>query len=163
MDGFSNGALWVHTLARHPQTADLFKAVVAMDGIDHAGNEDRLRWIEAPPKNQGPWILHMNEVFDRLEPFGQGNAEPLFLARGARLDEPPRRVGQDGAHLSLRLRDGTKVFKAIAFRMGPRADELRPGTPIHLAFRPVWNTFRGRTNLELQIADFQVDELELGP
>jgi len=104
----------------------------------------------------------MHQV-DRLEPFGQGNAEPLFLARGARLDEPPRRVGQDGAHLSLRLRDGTKVFKAIAFRMGPRADELRPGTPIHLAFRPVWNTFRGRTNLELQIADFQVDELELGP
>lgn len=100
---------------------------------------------------------------DRLEPFGQGNAEPLFLARDARLDAVPRRVGQEGAHLSLQLRDGARSFKAIAFRLGPRADELRPGTPIHVAFRPVWNTFRGRTNLELQIADFQVDTLELSP
>ena len=98
---------------------------------------------------------------DRLEPFGQGNAEPLFLARNARLDGVPRRVGQDGAHLSLRLRDGARAFKAIAFRLGPRADELRPGTPIHVAFRPVWNTFRGRTSLELQILDFQVDDLTL--
>lgn len=98
---------------------------------------------------------------DRLEPFGQGNAEPLFLARNARLDGPPRRVGADGAHLSLRLRDGSRAFKAIAFRLGPREPELLPGTPIHVAFRPMWNTFRGRTSLELQVVDFQVDHLEL--
>ncbi len=67
--GYSNGAMWVHTLARHPDTASLFKAVVPMDGIDQAGNEDRLRWITAPPDGSAPWILHINEIFDRFEPY----------------------------------------------------------------------------------------------
>ena len=67
--GYSNGGLWVHTLARHPETTAMFKAFVPMDGIDQAGNEDRLRWITAPPDGDAPWILHMNEIFDRFEPY----------------------------------------------------------------------------------------------
>ena len=114
--------------------------------------------VDLPLSGLTEGILHQ---IDRLEPFGAGNQEPLFLARNARLDGPPRRVGVDGAHLSLRLRDGAKCFKAIAFRLGPRADELLPGTPIHVAYRPMWNTFRGRTNLELQVLDFQVSSLEV--
>ena len=80
--GYSNGALWVHTLARHPQTSGMFKAVVPMDGIDQAGNEDHLRWITAPPAGDGPWILHMNEVFDRLEPYDGMNYVDTFLGDG---------------------------------------------------------------------------------
>jgi poly(3-hydroxybutyrate) depolymerase len=76
--GFSNGGLWVHTLARHPDTAGLFKAVVPMDGIDQAGNGDKLRWITAPPAGDGPWILHMNEIFDRFEPYDGMNSEDSY-------------------------------------------------------------------------------------
>lgn len=114
--------------------------------------------VDLPLAGLSDGIMHQ---VDRLEPFGAGNQEPVLLARNARIDGPPRRVGVDGAHLSMRLRDGNKVFKAIAFRLGPRADELLPGTPIHVAYRPMWNTFRGRTSLELQVLDFQVGELEL--
>ena len=67
--GFSNGALWAHTLARHPETAGLFKALVPVDGVDHAGVNDHLKWIDAPPEGDSPWILHVNEIFDRLEPY----------------------------------------------------------------------------------------------
>jgi hypothetical protein len=73
--GYSNGGLMVHTLARHPDTSGLFKAVVAMDGVDQAGRvdlsgrENRLRWIYAPQKGDSPWILHVNEIFDRFEPY----------------------------------------------------------------------------------------------
>jgi predicted esterase len=80
--GYSNGALWSHTLARHPETSGLFKALVPMDGIDHAGNEDHLRWITAPPDGDGPWILHMNEVFDRLEPYDGMNYVDTFVSDG---------------------------------------------------------------------------------
>ena len=80
--GYSNGALWAHTLARHPETSSMFKAVVPMDGIDQAGNEEHLRWIEAPPDGSGPWILHMNEVFDRLEPFDGMNYVDTYLNDG---------------------------------------------------------------------------------
>jgi len=67
--GFSNGALWSHTLARHPQTSGLFKALVPVDGIDQAGADDRLKWVAAPSEGDSPWILHVNEVFDRFEPY----------------------------------------------------------------------------------------------
>jgi poly(3-hydroxybutyrate) depolymerase len=80
--GYSNGSLWVHTLARHPQTSGMFKAVVPMDGIDQAGNEDHLRWITAPPAGDCPWILHMNEVFDRLEPYDGMNYVDTYLGDG---------------------------------------------------------------------------------
>jgi hypothetical protein len=67
--GFSNGGLWSHTLARHPDTSGLFKAVVPVDGVDQAGRKDHLRWIHAPQDGDSPWILHVNEIFDRFEPY----------------------------------------------------------------------------------------------
>ncbi|MDF1798715.1 MAG: single-stranded-DNA-specific exonuclease RecJ [Planctomycetota bacterium] len=114
--------------------------------------------VELPLANLNEAIMHQ---VDRLEPFGAENDEPLFLAKDVRLDGPPRRVGVDRNHLILELRHGARVFKAIGFRMGEREDELRPGVPIHAAYRPMWNTFRGRTNLELRLIDFQVGELRI--
>jgi hypothetical protein len=74
--GYSNGGLMVHELARNPETSGLFKAVVAMDGVDQAGKgvdpsgkDNKLRWIYAPQKGDSPWILHVNEIFDRFEPY----------------------------------------------------------------------------------------------
>lgn len=67
--GFSNGGLWSHTLARHPDTSGLFKALVPVDGVDQAGVNDHLKWIHAPQAGDSPWILHVNEIFDRFEPY----------------------------------------------------------------------------------------------
>ncbi len=57
------------TLARHPETSDLFKALVPMDGVDQAGVKEKLRWILPPRDGDSPWILHANEIFDRFEPY----------------------------------------------------------------------------------------------
>jgi dienelactone hydrolase len=67
--GYSNGGLWSHELARNPATSKLFKAIVPVDGVDQAGINDPLKWISAPPDGDSPWVLHVNEVFDRLEPY----------------------------------------------------------------------------------------------
>ncbi len=90
---------------------------------------------------------------DRLEPFGQGNAPPLLLARAARLCEEPRAVG-DGKHLMLALRDGGRAFRAMAFQQAERAGGLALGRALDLVYTPRWNTFRGRTALELVVHDF---------
>ena len=92
---------------------------------------------------------------DRLEPFGEGNPEPVFSARDLRLAEPARVVGRDNGHLLLHLRRGEHVRKAMAFRLAGRAGELRMGVPLHAVFSPRWNTFRGETNLELVLHDFR--------
>ncbi len=98
---------------------------------------------------------------DRLEPFGAENPKPLLLARDARLEEAPRVVGADGTHLMLHVRRGVKTFKAMAFGQGHRAGELALGRPLHLAYTPRWNTFRGTTQLELVVEDFQVEQLDV--
>lgn len=71
------------------------------------------------------------------------------------LAEAPRAVGAERNHLLLRLRKGHHVLKALAFRAGARLDELRLGRPIDAVFTPKWNTFRGETNLEVQLLDFR--------
>jgi single-stranded-DNA-specific exonuclease len=102
----------------------------------------------------------MREV-DRLAPFGAANEKPVFLSRDARLAEPPRVVGADGAHLRLVLRRGAHALKAIAFGMSAREAELEMGVPIHIVHTPRWSTFRGETTLELELVDFRTGELAL--
>jgi single-stranded-DNA-specific exonuclease len=55
-----------------------------------------------------------------LAPFGVGNPEPTFLSRGLEVVEV-RGVGEEGAHLRLRLRDAFKrgaTWPAVAFGQG---------------------------------------------
>jgi single-stranded-DNA-specific exonuclease len=102
-------------------------------------------------ERMGPELMGQ---IDRLEPFGQDNPQPVFLARDARLAEPARAVGAERTHLLVRVRRGERVLKAMAFGLGARLDELRSGTPLHLVYSPRWNTFRGERNLELVLHDF---------
>jgi single-stranded-DNA-specific exonuclease len=89
----------------------------------------------------------------RLGPFGEGNPQPLFAASNVELAAPPRRVGQDGAHLQLRLRNGPKSLAAIAFGHGHRAAEAA-GSRLSVAFTPRPSTFAGGT-IELLVADLK--------
>jgi single-stranded-DNA-specific exonuclease len=95
----------------------------------------------------------MREI-DRLQPFGERNEKPVLFSADLRLAEPPRACGGDGSHLMLQLRSGAHVMKAMAFGRAHRAGELVMGHPIHAVYTPRWNTFRGQTNLELDLVDF---------
>jgi single-stranded DNA-specific DHH superfamily exonuclease len=94
------------------------------------------------------------QELERL-PLGAHNDAPVFLAREVYLAEAPRAVGVDRNHLLLQLRKGHHVLKALAFRLGPRLGELALGKPIDAVFTPKWNTFKGETNLEVQLHDFR--------
>ncbi len=92
---------------------------------------------------------------DRLAPFGEDNEKPIFASRSVHLARPPREVGADGGHLMLSLRTADHVLKAMAFGQGARLAELHMGRPLDIAYTPRWNTFRGQTNLELELHDFR--------
>jgi len=53
----------------------------------------------------------------RIGPFGIGNPQPMFLARGVTVMDA-RTVGNGDKHLKLRLRDGAATWPAIAFDLG---------------------------------------------
>lgn len=108
-----------------------------------------------------PVTLHecTHEVFAQIEqlaPFGRGNRSPRLLLSGVTLHESPRRVGKQGDHLSLQLRDEGRFARAIAFGMGDRADDLPAGTQVDVVFEPKTSTWQGRARAELHVADVRV-------
>jgi single-stranded-DNA-specific exonuclease len=93
---------------------------------------------------------------NRLEPYGNTNRKPLFLASGLEIEGEPRIVGKDGRHLQVVLRQGPKKVRAVAFRMADRLEELKSGGgALSIAFRPEINTFMGRREIQIHIEDFQ--------
>ena len=86
----------------------------------------------------------------RLQPFGEGNPEPTFLSQGV-LVADARRIGEDGSHLRLKLKDGPATWPAIAFRLGHMAP--RPGESLNVIYSLAVD--RSRENrLELRVKDF---------
>jgi hypothetical protein len=72
------------------------------------------------------------------------------------LDRPAERVGHEGKHLSLLLKEGSTRMKAIGFQMGRLAEDLPAGLRLDLVFEPKINTFRGTRRPELHLCDLQV-------
>jgi single-stranded-DNA-specific exonuclease len=91
---------------------------------------------------------------DSLEPYGQDNEAPVFISKDVRLAEPPQIIGADRSHMKFTIRSGSHTLKALAFGMAHRIEELQMGESLHVVYRHSWNTFRGQTNLELQVLDF---------
>jgi len=93
---------------------------------------------------------------ERLGPFGHSNDRPLFAATRVELAERPRRMGEGGHHLSLRVRQMGTLIRAVAFGRGDWADDIEQANGcIDLCFAPTINHFRGRENVELLLKDWQ--------
>lgn len=97
----------------------------------------------------------------RLEPFGQGNPEPVFSACAVDLLLPPRVIKDK--HVKLRVKqkiDGMKNsfnYEAVGWRMAERvaAENLQPGDRLDLAFTVAMNFHPDFGGLELCLHDFK--------
>jgi single-stranded-DNA-specific exonuclease len=96
------------------------------------------------------------QALQQLEPYGAGNPEPLFLAGPLQVVGQPKRVGGGDRHLSFRVRQGNRDFKAIAFGQGDRAEELMSAAGhLCLVFRPRINEWQGFRSVDLEVRDWQ--------
>lgn len=96
---------------------------------------------------------HVVERVQRMAPFGQGNPAPLVLCRGVRVVNPPRRMGRSGGTVGLVVEQDGVTMRAVGFGMGDLADAAAGVNTLDLVAQPTLNTFRGRTNVELQLKD----------
>jgi len=97
---------------------------------------------------------------DKLEPYGQDNPRPRFLASDVQIEGTPRRIGQGERHLSFRVRQGGTTMRAVAWGMGDRLDDLMAdGGRCCLAFTPKINEWNGSRNVEIEVIDFQAQRL----
>jgi single-stranded-DNA-specific exonuclease len=83
---------------------------------------------------------------EMLQPFGNGNPQPIFFAREVESVAEPRVVGEK--HLQLRLRQRNYHHRAIFF--GAAADSLPP-QPWDVAFRIRPDEYEGETRLEIRV------------
>jgi single-stranded-DNA-specific exonuclease len=91
-----------------------------------------------------------------LEPYGMGNEEPVFIARGLILDGPPQIMKDE--HIRMRVRDGETVMKVLGWRWADRVRSLAldTGSRIDLAYRLRMNEHPDFGGLELEIVDLRL-------
>lgn len=90
-------------------------------------------------------------VIARMEPFGTGNPEPVFLTRGLVVNQR-QRVG-DGSHLKLEVgSNGTAPLSCIAFRMGDECDKIDIGDRLDLCYHLRLNDFNGSSSVQLVVS-----------
>ena len=104
------------------------------------------------------WLL-----LQKLEPFGSGNPVPVFVARNAKLVQPPRVLKEK--HLKLRVvagdrnSNGSKFqrgFDALGWRMAERLtpESLLLGSTLDLAFAVDYNEHPEFGGVQLNLLDF---------
>ncbi len=92
-----------------------------------------------------------------LHPFGYGNPTPAFLTRNLTIKQV-KPIGQDNAHLRLRLHDGKQNWSAVAFRQGHWANKLRSGQPLDVVYTLDFNEWNGERQMQLELKDLRPAE-----
>jgi single-stranded-DNA-specific exonuclease len=92
-----------------------------------------------------------------LEPFGQGNTEPIFASQNVGIVSV-RPIGAQRQHLKfiLQLNKEGETIEAVAFRMGEIYPELVPDKPIDIAYSIARDTWHGQERLQLKIKDLKI-------
>jgi single-stranded-DNA-specific exonuclease len=92
-------------------------------------------------------LLRWHEL---LQPFGQGNPQPLFLVKGVESAAPPRVLKEK--HLALHFRQNGRQQRAIYFG---GAESPLPEPPWDVAFRISANEYEGETRLQMQVEELR--------
>jgi len=142
----------------HAQAAGLGIELAKLPEFEERINTLAAEWIpeeELVPRVEVEAELQSRDITEeladalvRMEPFGEGNPEPLFMTRGLSVVEK-RRVG-DGSHLKLRVRanDGQPI-DCIAFGLGDAHDDLELGGCVDLCYNIRLNMFNGTRSVQL--------------
>lgn len=103
--------------------------------------------------------LELAKKIEKLNPFGFGNPEPVFLNRNLVVEEATL-VGNDSQHLKITVNCQLSAvsFRAIGFGMGQRFSELSPEKKIDLAYNLIVNEWNGNKELQLKLKDFRFSD-----
>jgi len=101
-------------------------------------------------------------ILRQFEPFGPGNAHPVFCVRRVFDHESKsRKVGRENEHLKLEITDNSEngiFMNGIAFRMAEYLDMIKRKTPIDIVFTIEDNNFNGNITTQLMIRDIRQSE-----
>ena len=92
------------------------------------------------------------DAFSAMQPTGFGNPAPVFCVRGVNTTDV-RQIGKEGAHLRMRLSQGSEMRSAIGFRMGDRARSMPEVIEAVMALSI--NVWQDRRSVQCELRQFQ--------
>ena len=146
----SHGIGGGYRLNRDPEQYDLWEILRVTEG--ELAPVSCLQ-VDVPIGQAGRVTLAEVEALDALEPYGAGNARPVFCLRGATLDRL-QNVGQN-RHLKLRLTKGSAQFDGIFFSAVAQTCGVAPGDRVDAAFYLQINEFRSSRTVQMQMVDIR--------
>ncbi|HAF28833.1 MAG TPA: single-stranded-DNA-specific exonuclease RecJ [Bacteroidales bacterium] len=99
-------------------------------------------------------------ILKQFQPFGPGNMSPVFVTKNVADNGEGRIVGLSKEHLKLSLiqeDDPFRNYPAIAFQQADLYDYIHSGDYFDICYSIDENSFRGVTNLQLNIKDIKVN------
>jgi single-stranded-DNA-specific exonuclease len=115
---------------------------------------DQEKYLEVLPELSSDGLDDFSEELldelSSLEPFGEGNTEPIFELSDVGIVEA-RCVGKEGKHLRLVVSDGENKMTLVAFSAPEKWLELEVGEKVSATVQLMRNEWNGRTFVEGRI------------
>jgi single-stranded-DNA-specific exonuclease len=98
------------------------------------------------------------ETIDSLEPYGEGNPEPLFCSRNLRVKSQPVILGRE--YLKFWVTEGNVTVSAVGFGLAKHRDRVKLGAQIDLAYQPIIDDWNKAPAIQLKIKDLKISTQE---
>jgi single-stranded-DNA-specific exonuclease len=92
--------------------------------------------------------------FERLDPFGEGNPQPLFYSRDLFVKGQSRVLGRQA--LKFWVTDGSCAYPAIGFGMGSLKESLDSSAGLAMAYRPKIDRWQGQESVILEVKEISL-------
>ena len=96
----------------------------------------------------------------KIAPFGMDNPKPVFEIKDFEVKQA-RTMGQNGAHLKLKITQGSTAVDLVAFNQGHLVQEFQQAQNLCLAVTLSINKWNGQTTVQLMLEDARVDGVQL--
>ncbi len=97
--------------------------------------------------------LEVAQLIEGLEPYGEGNATPVFCSRQMIVKSPPMLMGKDT--LKFWVTDGQCSISAVGFGMAKYADLIRPGAQVDIAYELTIDDWNKSPTVQLKLRDIR--------
>lgn len=95
-------------------------------------------------------------IIHQMEPFGPGNALPVFITRNV-IDTGYSKILKD-LHIRFSLQQDKVIFTGIGFNMAAKFHLLSLRKPIDIVYTLDENEWNGNKHLQLKMIDFRLSE-----
>ena len=143
-----------------PEFRRRFEAYVA----EHLVDEDFVPELEVDLKIKFSDITaKFMRILNQFAPFGPGNMAPVFWTDNV-IDAGGSRPVGGHKHLKLTVsqvgdeEQGVAPFSGIAFQKGDLFNRIHSGEPFSICYHLEYNTWQGKTNLQLNVKDIKFAE-----